>query len=115
MAAVVEDPPDLATMRATARRLLAGDAKPIGGNELEALRLALRGHLQLLIPEVEKLACGLPKGDIPAACAMAGVREAETRLRLGTGENSPVRMSVAMRLARSVNALCDHYTALSKS
>ena len=46
---------------------------------------------------------------------MAGVREAETRLRLGSGDNSPVRMSVAMRLARSVNALCDHHMVLSKS
>lgn len=113
MAAVVEDPPDLATIRATARRLLAGNAKPIGPDELDTLGLTLRGHLQLLVPEIEKLAGKLPKYDIPAACAMAGVHEASMRIRLGPGDNSPVRMSVAMRLARSVNALCDHYEALA--
>ncbi|MGW5429937.1 DUF6415 family natural product biosynthesis protein [Streptomyces sp. NPDC004059] len=106
-------PPDIATMRATARRLLADDAKPISGDELETVRLTLRGHLQLLIPVIEAQALGLPRDDIPRTCALAAMREATMRLRLGVGDNPPVRMSVAMRLARSVNALCDHYENLS--
>ncbi|MGW0764650.1 DUF6415 family natural product biosynthesis protein [Streptomyces sp. NPDC002676] len=109
---VVEPPPDIATMRATARRLLAEDAKPIGPGELETLQLTLRGHLQLLIPVIEAMTLTLPKGDVPQACALAGVGEARMRLRLGVGDNGPVRMSVAMKLARSVNALCDHYENL---
>ena len=46
---------------------------------------------------------------------MACTREAYTRLGLGVGDYPPVRMSVAMKLARSVNALCDHYENLSNS
>ncbi|MEV6835531.1 DUF6415 family natural product biosynthesis protein [Streptomyces sp. NPDC051133] len=108
-------PPDIATMRATARRLLAEDAAPIGPDELETLRLTLRGHLQLLIPVIEAMTLGLPKDDVPRACALAGAREATMRLRLGVGDYPPVRMSVTMKLARSVNALCDHYENLSAS
>lgn len=107
-------PPDLATMRASARRLLAEDAAPIGPEELETLRLALRGHIEELIPAVEAMTLGLPKDDIPRACALAGVREARMRLGLGVGDYPPVRMSVAMRLARSVRTLCDHYENLSR-
>lgn len=108
-------PPDIATMRATARRLLADDAKPIGGEDLETLRLTLRGQIELLIPVVEAMTLGLPRDDVPRACALAGVREARMRLGLGVGVNPPVRMSVAMRLARSVMALCDHYENLAKA
>jgi hypothetical protein len=107
-------PPDIATMRASARRLLAEDAAPISPDDLETLRLTLRGHLQLLIPIIEAKALDLPKDDIPRACALAGAREARMRLGLGVGDNQLVRMSVAMRLARSVNALCDHYENLGK-
>jgi hypothetical protein len=107
-------PPDIATMRATARRLLAEDAAPISPDDLETLRLTLRGHIQLLIPIIEAKALGLPKDDIPRACALAGAREAGMRLRLGVGDCPPVRMSVAMKLARSVQTLCDHYENLCK-
>lgn len=107
-------PPGIATMRTTARRLLAEDAKSIGLEELETLRLALRGHIQLLVPVIEALTLGLPNDDVPKACALACTREAEMRLRLGVGGYPPVRMSVAMKLARSVNALCDHYENLTK-
>ncbi|MER7182924.1 DUF6415 family natural product biosynthesis protein [Streptomyces hyaluromycini] len=105
-------PPDIATMRATAARLLAFDAKPIRTEELETLRIAMRGQIELLIPAVEALAAGFPKGDFPRECALAGAREASTRLRLGVGGSSPVRMSVSMKLARSVVALCDHFENL---
>jgi Family of unknown function (DUF6415) len=105
-------PPDIATMRATAGRLLALDARPIGPEDLDTLRLTLRGQLELMIPIVEAITAGLPAGDIPAACAVAGVGEARMRLQLGVDIPSPVRMSVSMKLARSVIALCDHYENL---
>ncbi|WP_427167353.1 DUF6415 family natural product biosynthesis protein [Streptomyces sp. C1-1] len=107
-----DDPPDIATMRSAADRILAFDAKPIGPEDLETLRIAMRGQLELLIPAVQGLAAGFPKGDIPRECALAGAREASTRLRPGAGGSSPVRMSVSMKLARSVVALCDHYENL---
>ncbi|MFF4308511.1 DUF6415 family natural product biosynthesis protein [Streptomyces sp. NPDC001507] len=101
-------PLDIATMRSTAARILAFDAKPISAEDLETLRIAMRGQIELLIPTIEALAARFPKGDIPRECALAGAREASMRLRLGVGGNRPVRMSVAMKLARSVMALCDH-------
>ncbi|MFI9245625.1 DUF6415 family natural product biosynthesis protein [Streptomyces sp. NPDC053086] len=108
-------PPDITTMRATARRLLADDARPVKPEELETLRLALVGHAQHLTDVVELMTGEHQPDDAPAACALACVREARARLRLGAGDNPNVRMSVAMRLARSVRALCDHYENLSNS
>lgn len=111
-AADLDDPPDIATMRSTADRILASDAKPISPEDLETLRIAMRGQIELLIPAVQGLAVGFPKGNIPRECALAGAREASMRLRLGVGGSSPVRMSVSMKLARAVVALCDHYENL---
>ncbi|MFK4100823.1 DUF6415 family natural product biosynthesis protein [Streptomyces sp. NPDC019531] len=108
----LDDPPDIATMRSTAARILDFDAKPVSTEELETLRLAMRGQIELMIPTVEALAAGFPKGDIPRECALAGAREASMRLRLGVGGSRPVRMSVSMKLARSVMALCDHFENL---
>lgn len=107
-----DDPPDIPTMRSTADRILALDAKPINPEDLETLRINMRGQLELLIHAVQGLAAGFPKGDIARECALAGAREAGMRLRLGAGGSSPVRMSVSMKLARSVVALCDHYENL---
>jgi hypothetical protein len=104
-----EAPPlDLATMRATARRLLAGDAEQTTAQELLNLGLLLRDHIRQLVPEVESAAGRLPKDDIPRACALACIGEARMRLRLGEGDNDRLRLSVVTKLARSVNALCDH-------
>ncbi len=72
----------------------------------------MRGQIDLPIPAVQGLATGFPKGDIPRGCALAGAREASMRLHLGVGGSSPVRMSVSMKLARSVVALCNHYANL---
>lgn len=58
-------PPDLATMRSAVRRLLAEDAQLPSLEELETLTLQLRGHIALLIPEVEATAGRLPKDDVP--------------------------------------------------
>ncbi|MFF7530313.1 DUF6415 family natural product biosynthesis protein [Streptomyces bobili] len=111
-AEVEQSPPDIATMRATVRRLLAADAEPLTPDELSTLAPLLRGHINALVPTVEIAARHLPKDDVPRTCAMACVGEARMRLRLGDGDTETVRAAVAVRLARSVNALADHYENL---
>ena len=103
-----ESPVDVALMRAAARRLLAEDAEPPGAEELDTLTLQLRGHIMLLIPEVESAALRLPDDDVPRACAMACIGESRMRLSLEPGHNPSAGIAHAQRLARSVNALCDH-------
>ncbi|MFE5189187.1 DUF6415 family natural product biosynthesis protein [Streptomyces sp. NPDC056628] len=112
MAGLAVPPPDIATMRTAAHRLLDQDAQEPAPEELATLTLQLRGHIQLLIPEVGIRASRLPKNAIPRACALACIGEAEMRLRLGPGDNDAVRRTVATKLARSVNALCDHFENL---
>ncbi|MFJ2719353.1 DUF6415 family natural product biosynthesis protein [Streptomyces sp. NPDC087437] len=99
-------------MRASVRRLLAADIEPPAPDVLETLAQTLRGHINALIPAVEAVTRGLPKNDVPRICAMACIGEARMRLRMGDGDNDAVRLAVAVRLARSVNALADHYENL---
>ncbi|WP_055491687.1 DUF6415 family natural product biosynthesis protein [Streptomyces sp. TP-A0356] len=99
---------DIATMRTAARRLLDEDAELPSVEELETLTLLLRGNIMLMIPEVEKATLGLPKDDVPRACALACVGESRMRLGLEPGPGLPAGIAHAQRLARSVNALCDH-------
>ncbi|MFG2963599.1 DUF6415 family natural product biosynthesis protein [Streptomyces sp. NPDC048288] len=106
-------PPDIQTMRKTAHRFLAPDARPIPNGEVDTLRVALRGQIEELIPTIEAMTRTFPDGDFPSACALAGVREARMRLGLIPGYNSPGQMTVSMKLARSVTALCDHYENLN--
>ncbi|GAA3767301.1 DUF6415 family natural product biosynthesis protein [Streptomyces chiangmaiensis] len=78
-------PVDLETMRETVDRLLDPDAVPEvlppAADELETLTLQMRGHLELLIPEVEQAAARLSSDSIPRYCALACVGEARDRLR----------------------------------
>ncbi|MER5756532.1 DUF6415 family natural product biosynthesis protein [Streptomyces sp. NPDC002088] len=108
-----ELPVDIATMRESVRHLLGDLAPVLAGDELGTLAVLLRDHIEQLIPEVETVCLGLPKDDVPRACALACVGEARMRLRLGDGDTGDVRLSVAVKLARSVRALCDHYENLS--
>lgn len=105
-------PLDIETMRESARRLLIEGAELPGVDELETLTLQLRGHIMLAIPEVEAAAARLDEDDIPRACALVGVHEARMRLNLESGPTLPGGIAHAQRLARSVNALCDHYESL---
>ena len=105
-------PLDVDTMRASARRLLADDAEPPTVEELETLTLQLRGHIMVAIPEVETAASRLPTDDVPRACALACAGEARMRLGLEPGRTLPAGIAHAQRLARSVNALVDHYENL---
>jgi hypothetical protein len=101
-------PIDVDLMRASAARLLDKDAELPSAAELETLTLLLRGHIMLVIPEVEEAAAKLPEGDIPRACALACVGEARMRLRMEAGGNLPQQVAHVQRLARSVRSLADH-------
>ncbi|WP_089105489.1 DUF6415 family natural product biosynthesis protein [Streptomyces hyaluromycini] len=104
--------PGIETMRRTAHRFLAPDARPIPADQVKTLSSALRGQIEELIPTIEAKTRSFPAGDIPSACALACTREARMRLGLVPGYNSPGQMTVAMKLAWSVKALCDHYENL---
>ncbi|MGW7529670.1 DUF6415 family natural product biosynthesis protein [Streptomyces sp. NPDC054783] len=107
---------DIETMRETAALLLGPDdgldALPPAAAELDALTAMLRGHLALLIPEVEAKAGRLPRDSVRRYCALACVEEANRKLRVGDGCTPAVRGAVARKLARSLNALCRHYEVL---
>jgi hypothetical protein len=107
-------PPDIKTMRDSAHLLLAEDAELPVLDDLDTFALALRGHIQLLIPEVAQAAGREPKDSIPRYCALACIGEARNKLRLGTDGTLPIRLSSARKLARVLNALCDHYENLSQ-
>lgn len=104
--------PDVEEIRGSARRLLAADALPPAADELDALALTLRGHIQLLIPEVATAAAREPKDSIPRYCALACIGEARNKLRLNDSGPPTIRLSAARKLARVTNALCDHYENL---
>lgn len=116
--ATAEDclPPDIATMRDTVNRLLdpdaTPDALPPASEELDALTVLLRGQLELLVPEIESRARRLGKDSIPRFCALACVGEARERLRAEPSQRFGGRAGYARRLARALNALCDHYERL---
>ncbi len=103
-------PPDIEEMRTSARILLADDAVPPATVDLDTLTAALRGHMESLIPDVALAAGRLSKDDIPRWCALACVGEARGKLRAAPGLAGGV--VYARKLARSLNALCDHWENL---
>ncbi|MET8824806.1 DUF6415 family natural product biosynthesis protein [Streptomyces sp. NPDC004610] len=108
------DPLDITTMRRAVQRLLGPAADPPGEHDIDTLTLQLRGHIMLVIPEIERLAATLPAEDIPRACAVEGVAEARRRLDAQPRSTVlPAGIAHAQRLARSVRALCDHYETLT--
>jgi hypothetical protein len=109
-----QHPLDIQTMRTSAHGLLAEDPK-LSVEELKTLTLQLRGHIMAAVPEVEQMAGKLPKDDTRRACARACIGEARMRMRLEPGATLPARIAHAQRLARSVNALCDHYENFGES
>lgn len=110
-----ELPPDLETMRATARLLLGPDDAPDAmaptAHTLDTLACTLRGQIELMAPEVEAIAVRQDEDDVSRYCALACVGEARMKLRPDAtglyGEAAGAR-----RLARVLNALCDHYENL---
>jgi hypothetical protein len=106
-------PIDTYLMREAARRLLAEDADLPSEGELVTLTLQLRGHLELAIPILGDLAERRPEDDVPRACAHSAAMAARVRLSRPPGRTLPSRLAYAQRLARSLNALCDHYENLN--
>ncbi|MGW0632099.1 DUF6415 family natural product biosynthesis protein [Streptomyces sp. NPDC002758] len=113
---VQQAPPDLATMRAAVDRLLDPDAVPEAlppaADELGTLTLQIRGHLAVLMPEVEQAASKLGKDSIPRYCALACLGEARGRLKAEPNPAPGGDVAYARRLARALNALCDHFDTL---
>ncbi len=112
------DPPDIATMRATAAPVLGPDdgpdALPPNAAGLKTLDSTLRGHLEVLIPEVQKAAGPRPE-NVQTYCALACVGEARGKLTVAAGDALPSRVRHARRLARVLLALCEHYERLTGS
>ncbi|WP_406175281.1 DUF6415 family natural product biosynthesis protein [Streptomyces sp. NBC_00996] len=111
--------PDIDTMHETIDRLLNPDAVPEvlppTAEELETLTSLLRGHLDLLMPEVERAAAKLAKNSIPRYCALACLGEARQRLAAQPSPAPGGDVSYARRLARALNALVDHFESLSRA
>lgn len=109
-------PPDIEEMRASTALLLgpdgAPDVLPPAGDELDTLTLALRGHMELLIPEVARVA-GPRLKSVQSYCAAACIGEARRKLSVTPHPGLDARVAHARRLARSLNALCDHWENLN--
>ncbi len=109
-------PVDIATMRETVGRLLGPDdgpdVLPPTSDEVDTIAVALRGHLELVIPEVER-AAGPKLSSVQSYCAMACVGEARRKMTVTPKPGLNARVAHARRLARSLNALCSHYETLS--
>ncbi|MFJ5967868.1 DUF6415 family natural product biosynthesis protein [Streptomyces sp. NPDC093060] len=112
-------PPDIEGMRATVARLIgpddAPDVLPPPADEVAILTSTLRGHLQLLIPEVDAVARKQPANDIPRYCALACIGEAKGKLSAEPRPGYGGAVAYARRLARVLGALCDHYETLGKN
>ncbi|MEU1599393.1 DUF6415 family natural product biosynthesis protein [Streptomyces sp. NPDC005708] len=111
-------PPDVATMRHAVNVLLDPDAVPEAlppvGEELKTLTLQIKGHLQLLIPEVRAAALQQHKDSVPRYCALACLGEASNRLGSQPSPAPGGDLAYARRLARTLNALCDHFEQLGE-
>ncbi|MEV0220326.1 DUF6415 family natural product biosynthesis protein [Streptomyces sp. NPDC050704] len=105
-------PVDVATMRALVDRLLEEDAEPPTREELRTFTLQLRGHLMLLIPEVEDSTRTRAADDGVRVGALAGVGEARRRLDQLPSWGLLGEIKHALMLARSVRALCEHLEGL---
>ncbi|KPI08942.1 hypothetical protein OK074_3466 [Actinobacteria bacterium OK074] len=98
-------PMDVTTMRETTSRLLADDAELPAADKLNDLILLCRGHLMLLIPEVEQAALRLPQDDRHRIEALTGIAQARRRLDLVPDARLPAEVAHAKRLAHSVDCL----------
>ncbi|WP_145968911.1 DUF6415 family natural product biosynthesis protein [Streptomyces hyaluromycini] len=105
-------------MRETAEELLGPDdgpgVLPPSSPELRHLTSVLRGHLDLLVPEVERQAHRLSEESVLRYCALACVGEARRKLSAEPCRRYGGEVGHARRLARVLRALCDHYEALAQ-
>ncbi|WKX10167.1 DUF6415 family natural product biosynthesis protein [Streptomyces sp. NL15-2K] len=107
---------DLATMRESVSLLLdiegAPVAEPPSGTELVTLTATLRGHLELIISEVEAEAAQLGGENTLVHAARTCVWEARSRLAAEPSRRYGGEAGHARRLARVLKLLCDHYEVL---
>ncbi|MGW7667512.1 DUF6415 family natural product biosynthesis protein [Streptomyces sp. NPDC054775] len=106
-------PVDIETMRTSIGRLLGPSVTAPEDGGLAELTELLRGHMQLIIPEIEQAAAQLPTDDVPRYCALACIGEARAKLRAIAGDGPHRAVAYGRKLARSLAALCDHYEALT--
>ncbi|MGW7369087.1 DUF6415 family natural product biosynthesis protein [Streptomyces sp. NPDC054841] len=98
-------------MRDTARRVIALGERP-SIRDLDELTEAMRGHVQLLVPEIRNLITGKGLGDIPAQVAQICAEEAWRRFHTTRGFGPDAAYRHAQKLALSVFSLCDHHDNL---
>lgn len=106
-------PVDITTMRQSIARLLPTSQTPPTSEGLSILTATLRGHMELLIPEIEQAAAYLPHDDVPRYCALACIGEARGKLRARPSAGEYGALAYARRLARCLMALCDHHEKLT--
>lgn len=104
---------DVLVMRQTIALVLPAEDELPPGLDIDSFTTTLRGHMQLIVPEVESKALALDKEDIPRYCALACVGEANGKLRARAGQGAYAALVFARKLARSLAALCDHYETLT--
>lgn len=104
-------------MRETAAILLDDDALAFAPApaDLDMMMARMRGHLEVLAPEIEQAAQRLDEGSIPRYTALGCVWEARSRLEAKPSPRTGGAVGHARRLARVLNALCDQYEALGGS
>jgi uncharacterized protein DUF6415 len=109
-------PVDVTVMRETALLLLepdsAPDIMPPAARELAVLTATMRGHLALLVPEVEAAARRLGKGSIPRYTALGCVWEARSRIEAEPSTRTGGAVAHVRRMARVLVDLCDQYEHL---
>ncbi|MDN3297000.1 DUF6415 family natural product biosynthesis protein [Streptomyces ficellus] len=106
-------PVDVETMRDMVRRVLALESTDPQLQDLDALTKALRGHVQLLVPEIRAIIRTQPAGDLHSGIAQIAIGEAWRRLHTTPGFGPDAAYRRAKKLAMSVNSLCDHYENLN--
>ncbi|MFF0191151.1 DUF6415 family natural product biosynthesis protein [Streptomyces sp. NPDC005244] len=104
---------DVLVMRQTIALVLPAEDELPPGLDVGTLTETLRGHMELIVPEVETKALALHKEDIPRYCALACVSEANGKLRARAGQGAYAALVFARKLARSLATLCDHYETLT--
>lgn len=106
-------PVDTVTMRETVARALGSegetDAPPPAPENLDILIGQLRGHLELLIPEVEQMLAQPPKAGTARYCAGACAGEARGKLQARPAPRADDELEYARRLARVLRAILDHF------
>ena len=104
---------DVAAMRQDAAALLDEGAPLIRYKDLQAAEHRYRVNLAWLLREVDAAIAGRPEDDIQAKVAMAGMSEAQRRLKEIEAVGLAGEVRRVRRLARSVVSLCDHHGTLT--